>query len=194
MLMMRFEFCLLDLHLCQWRKRSKFFEIKKRLSLNDQPPPPLFPRSAETSTSPRTLMSPPEEAIEASRSGTREAAAREIAETTLPPEFSTAAVPSQAARQSERERTFRDPAKEMPVIDWYLFYNDLVPETMDAFCRAAKEACDRRKVVGAYYCYMFEFGGDPEWRKLSSTPGYTDPEIVSNINNVLLRPASYSQI
>ena len=38
------------------------------------------------------------------------------------------------------------------------------------------------------------FGGDPEWKKLSSTPGYTDPEIVSNISNVFLRPTAYSQI
>ncbi|MHC1764131.1 MAG: NIPSNAP family protein [Verrucomicrobiia bacterium] len=38
------------------------------------------------------------------------------------------------------------------------------------------------------------FGSDPEWRKLSTTPGYTDPEIVSNISNVFLRPAPYSQI
>lgn len=38
------------------------------------------------------------------------------------------------------------------------------------------------------------FGGDPEWKKLSSTPGYTDPEIVTDISNQLLRPASYSQI
>jgi hypothetical protein len=38
------------------------------------------------------------------------------------------------------------------------------------------------------------FGGDPEWKKLSTTPGYTDPEIVSNISNVLLRPTTYSQI
>lgn len=38
------------------------------------------------------------------------------------------------------------------------------------------------------------FGSDPEWKKLSGTPGYTDPEIVSNISNVFLRPASYSQI
>ncbi len=38
------------------------------------------------------------------------------------------------------------------------------------------------------------FGGDPEWRKLSSTPGYTDPEIVTNISNIFLRPAAYSQI
>jgi len=38
------------------------------------------------------------------------------------------------------------------------------------------------------------FGSDPEWKKLSTTPGYTDAEIVSNISNVLLRPAPYSQI
>jgi hypothetical protein len=38
------------------------------------------------------------------------------------------------------------------------------------------------------------FGADPEWKKLSSTPGYTDPEIVSNISNIFLRPAAYSQI
>lgn len=39
-----------------------------------------------------------------------------------------------------------------------------------------------------------KFGADPEWKKLSTTPGYTDPEIVSNISNVLLRPTAYSQI
>ena len=38
------------------------------------------------------------------------------------------------------------------------------------------------------------FVADPEWHKLSSMPGYTDPEIVSNISNVILSPAPYSQI
>jgi hypothetical protein len=38
------------------------------------------------------------------------------------------------------------------------------------------------------------FRNDPEWKKLSATPGYTDPEIVSNISNVFLRPAAYSQV
>jgi hypothetical protein len=38
------------------------------------------------------------------------------------------------------------------------------------------------------------FGSDPEWRKLAATPGFTDPEIVSNITAVFLRPAAYSQI
>ena len=38
------------------------------------------------------------------------------------------------------------------------------------------------------------FASDPDWRKLAQTPGYTDPDIVSNITTVFLRPAAYSQI
>ncbi len=38
------------------------------------------------------------------------------------------------------------------------------------------------------------FRVDEGWKKLSSTPGYSDAEIVSNITTVFLRPASYSQI
>ncbi|HET7213558.1 MAG TPA: NIPSNAP family protein [Terriglobia bacterium] len=38
------------------------------------------------------------------------------------------------------------------------------------------------------------FGADPDWNRLKSTPGFSDVEIVSNITNVLLRPADYSQV
>ena len=38
------------------------------------------------------------------------------------------------------------------------------------------------------------FSNDDEWKKLRATPGYSDPEIVSNITTVFLRPAAYSQI
>ncbi|MEJ5237143.1 MAG: NIPSNAP family protein [Limisphaera sp.] len=38
------------------------------------------------------------------------------------------------------------------------------------------------------------FVADPEWKKLSTTPGYTDAEIVTNITNFFLRPLGYSQI
>jgi hypothetical protein len=38
------------------------------------------------------------------------------------------------------------------------------------------------------------FRNDPEWKKVSATPGYSDAEIVSNITTVFLRPAAYSQI
>jgi hypothetical protein len=38
------------------------------------------------------------------------------------------------------------------------------------------------------------FRTNPDWKKLASTQGYSDAEIVSNITTVFLRPASYSQI
>ncbi len=38
------------------------------------------------------------------------------------------------------------------------------------------------------------FLADPEWLKLRGTPGLSDAEIVSNISNVLLRPAPYSPL
>jgi hypothetical protein len=38
------------------------------------------------------------------------------------------------------------------------------------------------------------FRNDAEWKKLRSTAGYADAEIVSNITTVLLRPTGYSQI
>jgi hypothetical protein len=38
------------------------------------------------------------------------------------------------------------------------------------------------------------FGADPDWQKLRSQPGYSDAEIVSNISNVILRPAAGSEI
>lgn len=38
------------------------------------------------------------------------------------------------------------------------------------------------------------FGGDPEWKKLSTTPGYTNAEILTNITSVFLRPMGYSQV
>lgn len=38
------------------------------------------------------------------------------------------------------------------------------------------------------------FAADPEWKTLSTTPGFTDPEIVSGIDSLYLSPAPYSQI
>ncbi len=38
------------------------------------------------------------------------------------------------------------------------------------------------------------FGGHPDWKKLSTTPGYTNAEILTNITSVFLRPTGYSQV
>lgn len=78
-------------------------------------------------------------------------------------DYHTVTVPPQEARQRGRERTFRAPATEKNVIDYYLFYNEIIPDTIDYFCGVAKEVTERKKVVGAFYAFMFEFGGDPEF-------------------------------
>jgi len=38
------------------------------------------------------------------------------------------------------------------------------------------------------------FGADPEWQKLRVAPGLTDPDIVANISNAILKPAAGSEI
>jgi hypothetical protein len=38
------------------------------------------------------------------------------------------------------------------------------------------------------------FGADPAWRRLITTPGLTDPEITTGIDNQILAPTPYSQI
>ena len=38
------------------------------------------------------------------------------------------------------------------------------------------------------------FVGDPEWLKLRAAPGLSDPEVVSNISNTLLRPLPFSPV
>lgn len=38
------------------------------------------------------------------------------------------------------------------------------------------------------------FGSDPDWKKLSGSPRFNFEPIVSNITNLILNPASYSQI
>jgi len=38
------------------------------------------------------------------------------------------------------------------------------------------------------------FGADAEWQKLRAAPGNSDAEIVSNISNTIVRPASFSQV
>lgn len=39
-----------------------------------------------------------------------------------------------------------------------------------------------------------EFTSDPEWKKLSGPPEMKDPQIVSNISNVMLRPLPFSAL
>lgn len=76
--------------------------------------------------------------------------------------LSTATVPTHAAR-TFTPGPLRDPVAQRDVIDFYRFYNELVPDTIDHFARVLKEAAGPGKPVGAFYGYMYEFQGDPEY-------------------------------
>ena len=77
-------------------------------------------------------------------------------------DFDNAAVPTCQERLHEGDGVFRD-AQHRNVVDFYLFWNELIPETIDYFARVAKDACGGQNVVGAFYGYMYEFAGDPEF-------------------------------
>ena len=78
-------------------------------------------------------------------------------------DFERARVPSREERLDPGDGVFRQPARQMNVIDFYLFWNELIPDTIEYFARAAREATGGRHVIGAFYGYLYEFGGDPEF-------------------------------
>lgn len=99
--------------------------------------------------------------------------------------FETVEVPGSQARK-RNDTTFRDPAAEMPVIDFYQFYNEVIPQAIDHFAAAAKEASGGRKVVGAFFGYFFEFSGNYEHGHNA-----THDALLSDHIDFLLAPPSY---
>jgi hypothetical protein len=73
-----------------------------------------------------------------------------------------ASAPTARDRLHSGDGTFRD-AEHQNVVDFYLFWNELIPETIDYFAGVVKQACGGHQVVGAFYGYMYEFAGDPEF-------------------------------
>ena len=49
---------------------------------------------------------------------------------------------------------------ERPVIDYYLFLSDLVAETIGAFAQVMKEATAGNAIVGVFYGYVLQLGGE----------------------------------
>jgi NIPSNAP len=48
--------------------------------------------------------------------------------------------------------------------------------------------------MAAHDSHWKAFGGDPEWKKISSVPGYQDAKLVSKITSTFITPTAYSQI
>ncbi len=69
--------------------------------------------------------------------------------------FETASVPSEQTRQRPTHGIFFDPAISAQVPDYFEFYNDLVSDVLIEQAHWTKEFTGRRKVVGAFYGYMW---------------------------------------
>ena len=70
--------------------------------------------------------------------------------------FDTAEVPSAEQQLQTRLYTFRDPAREQNVIDYYRCFADLSSGLLIDFCRTVKEATGGKKLAGAFYGYLME--------------------------------------
>jgi hypothetical protein len=83
--------------------------------------------------------------------------------------FADAAVPTAAEQLTSSTVTFRDPAREGRIIDYFRCLADLSAEAVEEFCRTIKEASGGRSLAGAFYGYLLDlswnscfFGGDEE--------------------------------
>jgi hypothetical protein len=70
--------------------------------------------------------------------------------------FETAQVPTAEEQLQAKLYTFRDPAREQNVIDYYRCFADLSAELVIDFCHTVKEATDGKKLAGAFYGYIMD--------------------------------------
>jgi hypothetical protein len=76
-------------------------------------------------------------------------------------DFASALVPAKHEREDRDGDALRNPATSMKVVDFYLFWNELVSETIDHFAAVVKGTTKGSKVCGAFHGLLYELR-DPE--------------------------------
>ncbi len=66
-------------------------------------------------------------------------------------------VPGGVARKASVGGVFRNPVRDRDAILYDKFYSESIAECVAGIAKAAKAACNGRKLVGAYYGYLFEY-------------------------------------
>ncbi|MBZ5499416.1 MAG: beta-galactosidase [Acidobacteriia bacterium] len=69
--------------------------------------------------------------------------------------FETATPPNEVERYSSNHGIFFDPAISRRVPDYFSFFNDMVSDTLLENARWVKEITHRKKIVGAFYGYLW---------------------------------------
>lgn len=73
--------------------------------------------------------------------------------------FDLVELPSAAERREGKDGAFRDPQTQQKLIDFFEYSQVAIVEPLERFCRAAKEECHRKKLVLAFYSYLFDVAG-----------------------------------
>jgi hypothetical protein len=69
--------------------------------------------------------------------------------------FENAAVPTEQVRRAPQHGIFFDPAVSSQVPDYFEFFNNLISDVLIEQCRWTKQLTLHRKVVGAFYGYLW---------------------------------------
>ncbi len=102
-------------------------------------------------------------------------------------DFAVAAPPTKDARINADLGFFRDPSKSRRTIDFYIYYNDIIVDTIEYFAGVVKKATNRESLFGTFYGYMFELSGSPEGGHLA-----VERLLRSSDVDFLTAPSSYS--
>jgi hypothetical protein len=70
--------------------------------------------------------------------------------------FETAAVPAAERQLEARLHTFRDPAAEQDIIDYFAALAELCGDAVIALCRTIKEETGGKRLAGAFYGYLLD--------------------------------------
>jgi len=101
--------------------------------------------------------------------------------------FDTTGVPGLEPRIHTQCLHFRDPQREMPVIDYYRCQHELAADVLIRLCQTVKEFSDNRLLAGAYYGYLFHTPWYPDGQSLGLGRVLASPHV-----DFLAAPANYN--
>lgn len=101
--------------------------------------------------------------------------------------FETAPVPGLAPRVKTTAGFFRDPTREMPMIDYARCQQEVTAEALLHCCRAVKEASRNRLLAGAYYGYLLHTPWYPDGQSLALSQVLRSPYV-----DFLAAPGNYT--
>lgn len=87
-----------------------------------------------------------------------------------------------------QEQIFLNPVQDASVIDYRVFHNWLVSDTVLYFCHEAQEVLQHKKVLGVFFGYIMELTGAGIWNRghLDNDRVYRSPDI-----DLIATPSSY---